>query len=99
MVADALTKDSADRTALAAIMDGSYKLNHSVHEYKEPAASATAASSSDLYADGGGGACGASPTAVLEGGSGLTAPRVSESIVCSTYTWDIFWTTTDFFFH
>ena len=99
MVADGLTKGSADRTALAAIMDGSYKLNHSAHAYKEPAASATAASSSDLYADGGGGAYGTSPTAVLEGGSGLPASRVSESIVCGTYLWDILWTTTNFFYH
>ena len=100
MVADGLTKGSADRTALAAIMDGNYKLHHSVHEYKEPAASAIAASSSELYACGGGGASGTSPAAVLEGGSGLTASRVNESVACSTYSRDILWTTTDFFvFH
>ena len=41
MVADGLTKGSADRSALSAIMDGRYHLHHLVHEYKEPASSAT----------------------------------------------------------
>ena len=48
MVADGLTKGSADRSALSAIMDGHYHLHHLVHEYKEPASSTTAASSSYL---------------------------------------------------
>ena len=43
MVADGLTKGTADRAPLAAIMDGHYKLDHAVHEYVEP----TAASSSE----------------------------------------------------
>ena len=36
MVADGLTKGSADRAPLASIMDGIYELQHAVHEYKEP---------------------------------------------------------------
>ena len=35
MVADGLTKGSADRSALSAIMDGKYELHHAAHEYKE----------------------------------------------------------------
>ena len=38
MVADGLTKGSSDRTLLSAVMDGSYILEHAVHEYIEPAA-------------------------------------------------------------
>ena len=38
MVADGLTKGSSDRTLLAAVMDGSYILEHAVHEYIEPVA-------------------------------------------------------------
>ena len=41
MVADGLTKGSADRSLLAALMDGSYNLAHPVHEYREPATTAT----------------------------------------------------------
>ena len=90
-----LTKVSADRSALASIMDGDYKLHHAVHEFREPSTSATATSSSELYASGGGGASGASPAAVLEGGSGLPASRVNQRVCCSTYSRDILWTTTD----
>ena len=36
MVVDGLTKGSADRSALSAIMDGEHNLHHAVHEYKEP---------------------------------------------------------------
>ena len=39
MVADGLTKGSADRSALSAIMDGAYELHHAVHEYREPVSS------------------------------------------------------------
>ena len=128
MVADVLTKGSADRSALSAIMDGRYHLHHLVHEYKEPASSATstgnqnsttgrqqkgnqdfptnlanseashahdvivyepasiASASSHLCATSGGGACGASPVASLEGGSGSTssAPRLSSAMPTST---------------
>ena len=38
MVADGLTKGSSDRTLLSAVMDGSYTLEHAVHEYIEPVA-------------------------------------------------------------
>ena len=38
MVADGLTKGSSDRTLLSALMDGSYVLEHAVHEYIEPVA-------------------------------------------------------------
>ena len=55
MVADGLTKGSVDRTALSAIVDGEHTLCHAVHEYKEPAASTTVASISELFACGGGG--------------------------------------------
>ena len=41
MVADGLTKGSADRSALSAIMDGTYELHHAVHEYREPGSSAS----------------------------------------------------------
>ena len=41
MVADGLTKGRADRTPLAAIMSGSYILNHVCHEYKEPTTTTT----------------------------------------------------------
>ena len=37
MVADGLTKGSADRSQLAAVMDGQYVLQHADHEYIEPA--------------------------------------------------------------
>ena len=73
---DGLTKGSADRSALASIMDGDYKFHHAVHEFREPSTSAAAASSSELYASGGGGASGASPAAVLDGGSNTFASRL-----------------------
>ena len=41
MVVDGLTKGRADRTPLAAIMSGSYILNHVCHEYKEPSTTIT----------------------------------------------------------
>ena len=41
MVVDGLTKGRADRTPLAAIMSGSYILNHVCHEYKEPTTTTT----------------------------------------------------------
>ena len=41
MVADGLTKGPADRSALSAIMDGTYELHHAVHEYREPGSSAS----------------------------------------------------------
>ena len=68
MVADGLTKGSVDRSALSAIMDGTYELHHAVHEYKEPASNATTASSSQLCTSSGGGAYGASAVVSLEGG-------------------------------
>ena len=39
MVADGLTKGSADRSALSAVLDGHYVLNHADHEYREPSSS------------------------------------------------------------
>ena len=69
MAADGLTKGSVDRSALSAIMDGNYKVRHVVHEFREPKNKTTATASSDLYASGGGGAYGTSPSAVLERGS------------------------------
>ena len=40
MIVDGLTKGgSADRSALSAIMDGRYKLQHAGHEYREPRSS------------------------------------------------------------
>ena len=77
MAVGGLTKGSADRSALAAIMDGNYKLHHAVHEFREPSTSATAASNSEIYASGGGGASGASPAAVLEGGSDTITSRLN----------------------
>ena len=67
MVADGLTKGSVDRSALSAVMDGSYSLQHAVHEYQEPASTTTSASSSLLCANSGGGAHGTSPSDALEG--------------------------------
>ena len=83
MAADGLTKGSADRTALASIMDGHYKLHYEVHEFREPTKSATtttAASSSLLCTSGGGGTYGASPARVLEGGSNSTASWLAVSV-------------------
>ena len=36
MVADGLTKGSVDRTMLANLMQGSFKLAHAAHEYQGP---------------------------------------------------------------
>ena len=80
MVADGLTKGSADRSALSAIMDGTYELHHAVHEYKEPASTTTAASSSLLCTSGGGGAYGTSPAVVLEGGSSVTTSWFADPV-------------------
>ena len=41
MVADGLTKGSADRITLSAIMGGIYELHHAAHEYREPGSSAS----------------------------------------------------------
>ena len=92
MVADGLTKGSADRSALSAVMDGKYHLHHAVHEYKEPASNATAASSSQLCASGGGGASGASAAVVQEGGSSAIAPRFNENDFGFNYSREILWT-------
>ena len=43
MVADGLTKGTADRSPLAAIMDGTYNLHYNVHEYCEPSATGSSA--------------------------------------------------------
>ena len=43
MVADGLTKGTADRAPLAAIMDGAYELHYDVHEYREPTATGPSA--------------------------------------------------------
>ena len=43
MVADGLTKGTADRSPLAAIMDGTYNLHYNVHEYREPTATGSSA--------------------------------------------------------
>ena len=43
MVADGLTKGIADRSALAAMMDGVYHLQHAVHEFREPTTTTTPA--------------------------------------------------------
>ena len=70
MVADGLTKGSADRSALAAIMNGRYDLEHKVHEYREPkSSSADAAASSTPSMRGSRGVSDTSATAMLEGGS------------------------------
>ena len=47
MVADGLTKGTIDRTAIAAIMDGSYAIKHEAHEYIEPSAKPSSSSSND----------------------------------------------------
>ena len=69
MVADGLTKGSADRTALSAIVDGNYNLQQTVHEYKEPGSSSAAAvASSTPCMRGSRGVSDTSATAMLEGG-------------------------------
>ena len=70
MIADGLTKGSADRSALSAIMDGRYKLQHAVHEYREPkSSSAVAAASSTPCMRGSRGVSDTSATAMSEGGN------------------------------
>ena len=50
MVADGLTKGTADRAPLASIMDGIYDLQHAVHEYCEPTATGSSASPTYFWA-------------------------------------------------
>ena len=82
MVADGLTKGSADRSALSAVMDGTFLLQHAVHEYQEPASTTTAASSSLLCASSGGGADRTGFTTVK-----ITYPRTGSTLYRNQQFW------------
>ena len=69
MAADGLTKGTADRSGLAAIMGGRYQLRHPVHEYIEPTMAAAATTAAAAAAAAGAGA------ATEATGSHTPAPR------------------------